>query len=255
MNLKVLENDGTIISGTEGAIINKTLCSENGIVYDRLGRFSISSSTNSVTIQPGHLIIQGLNIILEEATTISISSTAQQTTLSLIVDIRATNNGITAELYASDSPQLEYTLTYAGEKVSGRYTYILGSITVGPSGVIASSISSKYARSCPKLYEHIVMIEEQVYEGSIELYIPFISTMTAEEIQDGFYLEDFLIGTFQFTGRVDVTEGIVNGSGIVEISAYNSLGGCLAWIIHSSGVHFSLDEGLEPVIISSRNIM
>ena len=254
MQLKVLENDGTIISGTEGAVINYALGYQQGVVKNRLGRFVVTYSSNSVTIQSGHLMISGLNIILEQATTISISSYAQETPVYLIVDVRATNNEITAELYATDSPQFQYDLNYNSEKVSGRYTYDLGKLTVGPLGITNYTSFMEYAQPYPTLYENVIKISDNTHEGFVEFIIQFTSTMDKTELE-GHTIDEFLVENQAYMGFGYASSGTSydDGPGIFRFE-FVTQEGCSKEDYRGGGINFSLQGNENFVVLGSRRI-
>ena len=253
--IKVLENDGTIISGTDGAIINKALTNDrNGILQGRLSGFAVTITSSSITVLPGHLMLYGLNVVSDESVVLSVTPTESQTKLYLYVKVVSDSYGINAELLLTNTEQ--YTrMDFLNEVVSGTAYYLLYEFTVGPSGIAGRTDRRQYLLTYPKLYEHVLKIKQQVYEGNIELYVTYISSSTADEIMEGLFLEDFLHGKFHFTGRVDTRYGIIHGAGIVEFNDYGVLEGCNAYITDNDINYFSLDEGIDPVIISSRRIL
>lgn len=255
MQLKVLENDGTIISGTEGAVINYALGYRQGVIYDRLGRFAVSYSSNSVTIQPGHLMIRGLSIILEQATTIPISSYAQETSVHLIVDVRATNDGITAELYATDAPQFQYDLNYNNEKISGRYTYDLGVLIVGSSGITRFNNYIQYTQPYPSLYENVIKISDQTHEGFVEFIIQFTSTLDKTDLE-GFTIDEFLVENQAYMGFGYVSSGTTydDGPGIFRFN-FVTQEGCSKEDYRGGGINFSLQGNENFEVLGSRKIM
>lgn len=160
MAFKVLENTGTLTTSTEGASINKlNLLNKIGIIKGRLNELAITNTTSTITIDTGHIVISGLNLILEESTYFSVSPTAERTTNYLIVEIIADGSGgITAELKLVNQYSEGSELDFTQETVTGTYRYCIAQVITTSTGIVS-------------VYNNLKVIEYSDYVLNLANYV------------------------------------------------------------------------------------
>lgn len=157
MEFKVFESSGTQITATEGAVMNKLFSkNEAGIVRGRLDDFQITNTTSKLTISSGHIVVSGLNLVLEEGIEFDVTPTSELTTYYLVAHIVAANQTVTAELMllsAYNQGELDFT----NEVLSGTKDYVLATVVVTANGI----------QSVSKIIDYIVDTERHLYEHCI----------------------------------------------------------------------------------------
>lgn len=177
MDLKVLENSGTTIKSSDGVAMNQAfLKGQNGILQGRLNDFAITKTSSRLNIASGHIIINGINIILEEDTYFNVSATVGIVTNYLVCNIVASDEEITAKLLLVSS----YTtgsLVFNGETLEGEINVLLASIIIKPFGIDSLTINIQPIEE-KHLYEHCIKIADYTTLSSIQ-YITYFSILNS----------------------------------------------------------------------------
>ena len=177
MDLKVLENSGTTIKASDGVAMNQAfLKGQNGIVQGRLNDFAITYTSSRLNIASGHIVINGINIILEEDTYFNVSPTSVITKNYLICNIQASNEEITARLQLVSSYSYG-SLVFNGETLEGELNYLLATIIIKPFGIDSLSINISNIEE-KHLYEHNISIMDDTTPSSIQ-YIVYFSILNS----------------------------------------------------------------------------
>lgn len=159
MAFKVLENNGTLTTASEGITINKVnQHNKNGIIRGRLNDLEITNSTNTLTIATGHIIINGINLILEDSTSFTIAPVSSLTQKYLIVEIVATSEGITAELQVVN----QYSagrLDFTSNTITGTYRHLIATLFVGSTGIVSVNKELNFLEE-NHLYEHNIVLAD-----------------------------------------------------------------------------------------------
>ena len=161
MAFKVLENNGTLTTASDGITINKlNQHDKNGIIKGRLNDLAITNSSNTLYVSSGHLVISGINLILENAEEFTIAPVSSSTQRYLIVEIVATSEGITAELkvvnqYSSGG------LDFTADVITGTYRHLIATLLVGISGIVSVSKELNFLED-NHLYEHNIVMADNL---------------------------------------------------------------------------------------------
>ena len=159
MSFKVLENNGTLTTASDGITINKlNQHNKNGIIRGRLNDLAITYSSNTLNVAEGHIIISGINLVLEDSTSFTIAPVSVETTKYLIVEIVAQNDGITAELQVVNQYS-DGSLDFTSDTITGTYRCLIANLTVDSSGIIEVNRRINYLEE-NHLYEHNIVISE-----------------------------------------------------------------------------------------------
>lgn len=255
--LKVLENDGTIISGSDGGVINRNLTNFNdGIIHGRYNDFAITYTSNLITVKPGHLIKSGLNVVMDEMETISVTSSSNIIREYLFIRITANSYGISAELTLSTQYPSTSTLEYTNDAVNGVTAYVLGSFIVGPSGITEFESYKEYLKTYPSLYEYVIHIDDYNYEGGVVSILLTITTKMDD--LDGMTLDDFIdASSYLGYGYVQASSGsssYYEGPGLFKFN-WGVQGESSVEDYRGREINFTMQGNEAYEVISKRQIM
>lgn len=257
MQLKVLENTGTLTSASDGGAINLGVTNQNdGIIRGRYEQFGNSYTSSSFSVFSGHYLCKGINLILEETATFNITPTSQTTTY--IVGILAQaqqGNIISAEINIYPSSNIPTnTWSYTNSEFTGRFFISLYRLTVNQTGLVTRADLRKYLQTYPTLYETTIKISDNTFEGHVEFIIQFTSTMDKTELE-GHSIDEIFVENQAYVGFGYVSSGQAydDGPGIFKF-VFVTQAGCSKEDYRGGGINFSLQGNEKFEVLGSRRI-
>lgn len=257
MQLKVLENSGTLISASDGGAINQGITNQcDGIIRGRYDEFRDYYTPSSFSVFSGHYLCKGINLILEETATFNITPTTQTTTY--IVGILAQaeqGNIISAEIDIFPSSNIPTnTWSYTNSEFTGRFFVYLYRLTVDQTGLVTRASLRKYLQTYPTLYENVIKISDNTFEGYVEFIIQFTSTMDKTELE-GHSIDEIFVENQAYVGFGYVSSGQAydDGPGIFKF-VFGTQEGCSKEDYRGGGINFSLNGNENFEVLGSRRI-